>query len=197
MPGDDNDGIVHLTRKSVFDENRPQVAQNHLNFMKGATDHTKFKTPEYIKQFHEIKRFGNADPDDEDCRIVKDAYDTFMERLKNYTSAALEDGETSPWYQRLLKEIDEYVNVSALPPITEDYFWKNGWGATEPIIVENMSKFYAPINVNGVFRVKHDCPDGQIEFFKREDFINMFRSKCLLISVKIGNTTREKNHHDC
>jgi hypothetical protein len=173
-----------------FDNIWNLAARWHLKFMKGAnaqlnSGNVDFRTPHYIKTFHEIKRFGNVEPDADDCKPVKEAYDAFMKRLKKVVNDNVN-------YRNLLKEIDEYVAPSAVPPIAEEFFWKNGWGATEQVIVQNLSKFYAPINVNGVFRIKHKGPDGKDEFFKKEDFINMFRSKCILITVKTATGT---NYH--
>jgi Family of unknown function (DUF5906) len=174
-----------------FDNIWNLAARWHLKFMKGAnaqlnSGNVDFRTPHYIKTFHEIKRFGNVEPDADDCKPVKEAYDAFMKRLKKVVNDNVN-------YRNLLKEIDEYVAPSAVPPIAEEFFWKNGWGATEQVIVQNLSKFYAPINVNGVFRIKHKGPDGKDEFFKKEDFINMFRSKCILITVKTATGTKGKS----
>lgn len=76
---------------------------------------------------------------------------------------------------------------------SEAYYWKNGWGVDREEIIKNIGKFYIPINVKGQFRLKHDGPDGETEFMKKEEFLNIFESQRTILTVESASGTRNKD----
>ena len=189
----------NLRRKTMPDDNSPQgefdnitdiMAIKHLRFIKSAialfdagAPITQFRSLEYVGQFRAAMDFGSIGTPD--AELVKASYHELMQRLKDYTN-------NNQWYQMLLKQIEEYIDHSIVPEVREDYFWRNGWGNQEDLIVQNMGKFYIPINVNGAFRIKHDNPNGEIEYLKRDDFLNLFEAKRFMITVPTKSGTSEK-----
>src|SRR5271156_925601 len=87
---------------------------------------------------------------------------------------------------------DEYV-PQGNEPMDEEHYWNTSWGVIRKEIVHNISKFYAPINVNGAFRIKHDAANGEVEFLKKGDFLDLFISKRIMINVKTATGTRDKD----
>jgi Family of unknown function (DUF5906) len=71
----------------------------------------------------------------------------------------------------------------------EDYFWVNGWGGDTGLIVRNIARFYVPINVNGAFKIKHTDADGNDEYLRKEDFLNIFEAKRINITNETKNGT--------
>jgi Family of unknown function (DUF5906) len=67
------------------------------------------------------------------------------------------------------------------------------WGNTREAIITNIGKFYIPVNVKGQFRLKHDGPDGETEFMKKEDFLNIFESHRTVLTVESASGTRNKD----
>ena len=168
-------------------------ALHHLEFLKEMTASldaglvTGFRSPENVKQFYDAKEFM-ARFAQNDRHFVKIAYDKFMARLKELT-------DNNHSYQMLLKEIDALANPdpSCAPDVTEEYFWNNGWGGNTALIVQNIARFYVPINVNGAFKIKHTDADGNDEYQKKEDFLNIFEAKRVNITneTKTGTVVKE------
>jgi hypothetical protein len=139
----------------------------------------------WLKNLQKAKLFAYSIAREAD--VVKDAWEAFLQRLKEHTN-------DNPWYNFLLKHIDEYKDDPAkAPDVREEWFWKNGWGAQEDDIIKNMGKFYTPINVNGAFRIKHDSPTGEVEFLSRQDLLGLFEARRIWITAttKTGTTERE------
>ena len=109
-----------------------------------------------------------------------------MQHLKKHAN-------NNHWFQMWLKAVGEYVDTSSAPKLAEEYYWKNGWGNTREEIITNIGKFYVPINVKGQFRLKHDGPDGETEFMKKEDFLNIFESHRTVLTVESASGTRNKD----
>jgi Family of unknown function (DUF5906) len=174
-----------------FDKVTDAEALQHLRILKemsallDAGNHGGFKAPEYLQQFHDAKKFGEAFAQN-DGVFVKVRYDQFIKQLKDHTNE-------NPWYKSFLKSIDDYaVDPSSAPDVAEEYFWKNGWGGNTAIIVQNIARFYVPINVNGAFRIKHTGAEGNDEYLKKEDFLNIFEAKRVNVTTETKTGTVEK-----
>ena len=155
------------------------------------------ETPENLKKFRSAKDYAVGS--ERHAEKVQAAWDEFVQRLKKQEdekNAYLKStGSTreSAWLKGFLKAVDEYVDVSSAPELTEEHYWKNGWGNTREEIIKNIGKFYVPINVKGQFRLKHDGIDGETEFMKKEDFHNFFESQRTILTVESASGTRNKD----
>ena len=190
--------ISNLGERPEFDPK----ARPHLYFLAHATSSIEagkiddLRTPENLKKFRSAKDYAASD--EKHAAHVQGELDRFMERLKTLEdekNAYLKNtGSTkeSAWLSGFLKAIDEYVDSSA-PELTEEYYWKNDWGSTREEIITNIGKFYIPINVKGQFRLKHNGPDGETEFMKKEDFLNVFESHRTVMTVESASGTRNKD----
>ena len=193
------DQISNLRDSPAFD---PKT-HPHLYFLGQATrsieagkiDH--FRDPENLKKFRAVKDYAASD--EKHSAHVQDLWNEFVQRLKaqeDEKNAYLKStGSTkeSAWLKGFLKAIDEYVDISGAPELTEEHYWKNGWGNTREEIITNIGKFYIPINVKGQFRLKHEGIDGETEFMKKEDFYNIFESHRTVLTVESASGTRNKD----
>ena len=169
-------------------------AHPHLLFLAHATIKIKsgkiddFRDPANLRKIRAVKDYASST--EKHAAHVQGELDKFMERLKKqedeknaYLTSAGSTKE-SAWLKGFLKAVDEYVDVSSAPELTEEHYWKNGWGNTREEIIKNIGKFYVPINVKGQFRLKHDGPDGETEFLKKEDFLNIFEAHRTILTVE-------------
>jgi hypothetical protein len=175
----------------------------HIHFLAHASSKIEsgkiddFRDPENLKKFRAAKDYAVSD--EKHAAHVQGELDKFMERLKKQEdekNAYLKStGSTkeSAWLKGFLKAVDEYVDVSSAPELSEEHYWKNGWGNTREEIIKNIGKFYVPINVKGQFRLKHDGPDGETEFLKKEDFLNIFEAHRTILTVESPSGTRNKD----
>jgi Family of unknown function (DUF5906)/Poxvirus D5 protein-like len=144
---------------------------------------TDFRSSENLKKFRAAKDYAASDG--KHAAHVQGLWDEFVQRHREYVDNRA--------FEMLLKEIDGYVDESSAPELTEEYYWKNGWGNTREEILTNVGKFYMPINVKGQFRLKHDGIDGETEFMKKEDFHNIFESHRTMLTVESASGTRNKD----
>ena len=82
-----------------------------------------------------------------------------------------------------LKDIDEYVDSSA-PELTEEHYWKNGWGNGSDDIATNINNFYGKIIVKGRFFVLHKKTSGEVEFMGRKAFVSNFEDRRVMHQEK-------------
>jgi hypothetical protein len=113
-------------------------ARPHLKVLKDATGligsgtTTHFREPENLKHFRAAKDYAASD--EKHAGRVQAAWDEFVQRLKaqeDEKNAYLKStGSTkeSAWLKGFLKAIDEYVDHSRAPELTEEHYWKNGLG---------------------------------------------------------------------
>ena len=178
--------ISNFSEHPAFDPK----AHPHLYFLgqatrsidTGQTDH--FTDPENLKKFRAVKDYAAGD--EKHASYVQEKLDEFVQHLKKHAN-------NNHWFQMWLEAVDEYVDTRSAPKLAEEYYWKNGWGNTREEIITNIGKFYVPINVKGQFRLKHDGPDGETEFMKKEDFLNIFESHRTVLTVESASGTRNKD----
>jgi hypothetical protein len=120
----------------------------------------ELRDPENLKKFRAVKDYAASD--EKHAAHVKGELDKFMERLKGHTS-------NNHWFQTFLKSIDEYVDTSSAPEVTEDKFHES-WGADRDDIVNNINRFYGVITVDGKTTIYHILPKGKFEFLGKESF---------------------------
>ena len=177
------DQISNLSERPEFDPK----ARPHIHFLKDATSKivsgTDFRSSENLKKFRAAKDYAASV--EKHAAHIQGLWDEFVQRHREHADNLA--------FKMLLKEIDGYVEESSAPELTENHYWKNGWGNTREEILKNIGKFYVPINVKGQFRLKHDGPDGEIEFMKKEDFLNIFESHRTVLTVESASGTRNKD----
>jgi Family of unknown function (DUF5906) len=179
--------VVEIADSPEFDPK----ARPHINFLRTAINSigsspTRFDEPENLKNFRSAKDYAASG--EKHSAYVLGIWDDFVRRLKEYTNDNL-------WSQRLLKKVDEYVDISSEPEITEDYF-RDGWGPNKDAIVDNISRFYGVITVDGKSSIYHTLPNGKFEFLGKESFDIKFSKWNVMDGNKLVGVNKVwLNHH--
>jgi hypothetical protein len=192
---DDNPDDEYPTDDHIFIMASPHVKflKDCVNLVTTSYDYAHLIEPDNIKKFRSAKDYATnggkqyitTRNGSDDADKVQAAWDEFVQRLKERT------GPNNKWRESLLKAVDD--GPSSAPELTEDHYWKNGWGTHRDDIIKNVGKFYIPINVKGHFRLKHDDPEGETEFMEKKDFLNISESQRTTLTVESTSGTRNKD----
>jgi hypothetical protein len=169
--------VSNLRERPEFDAK----AGPHLYFLAHATiklDSGKIddlRDPENLKKFRAVKDYAASD--EKHAKYVQGKWDEFVQRRKEHAD--------NHALKMFLKEVDEYVDTSSAPELTEEYYWKNGWGNGSDEIVTNINNFYGKIIVKGRFFVLHKKTNGEVEFMERKAFVSNFEDRRVMQGEKL------------